>query len=187
MRNKIQIISAPGTNRAEAESMLGARGWNTDVDPEAFFFLHDLAPDAFFVMRGWRDDPDTESKVREVMESGVKTYWEPNPPPKLNCPDFAALSAVNWQNVTSPTDERKGRTRFQTGCDVAEAHPIVETARRCGHKMTVKMSQYNPSVLVLTIHADRRRTFHLKMWTSNETQARNVMEELSALELESMT
>ena len=138
--------------------------------------------DAFFVLRGWREYCYDE--VRGLMESRASLYWEPNLPPDLTVPDFATVSGVKWENVTRPIDSRKGRQRFQHGGPIAETFKVVQTAVDCGHKVTAKLSQYSPTIIVATIHANGKRTFHLKLWASNETQARNALEDISILEMQ---
>ena len=158
-----------------ARHELESRGWRP---------TEDLAKaTVVFVGRGWRDDPAAAAKLGAARQAGKRIYYSPNQPPKLNCPDFAHLSGVNWQNATRPLDEKKGRSRWQCGMPLSDGFPLVELARECGHKVTAQISPYNETTLVVSVHADRRRTFYLKLWCSNRTQAQNAFEEIASLEL----
>ena len=164
-------------NRASAEAEARAHGWR---------ILSPFFAEAYYVLRDWRDNPEDHALVRQLMADRASIYWHPNKPPDLTRQDFAKVAGVKWQETTKPT-ERNGRRTFQAGVAAFDGVGVVEIARKCGHKVSVAVSKFSDTTVVATIYASGKRTFYLKLFASNRTQAANIIEEISKIEMESMS
>ena len=85
--------------------------------------------------------------------------------------------------TTRPDTSGRGRQIFKGGLKIDEGYAAATLARRDGHKIALRISEYNAATICMTVYASAHERFYLKIYAANGEQASSALEELSAIGL----